>query len=364
MKRGLILLTGLFLLSSSAWSAGTLKVTTPNGGQKWTTGKSYTVKWSKGSAGATVKIQLLKSGKHSLWISKKTKNDGKHTWKIPSTVVASSAYKIRVSSRAKKNIKDDSNRTFQIKTAKRSCRARPVDSKTPPFSGTVWLDNDIIKATDPTTYRGVTYKGRGVRTMYDRRFGGSWIKNNAYLFSAVFRKGKAKRITEVQVNSEFKSMSAAKMQVVKYMRALGRIPYMLLKDADTVWIHNGVEGFGGGNRNYLIYAEEGDNLIRSGFLEEVFVHEGGHTSLDPHYYDSKWECAQEADVNFISTYAKDHPYREDHAESFLMWMALRYRPERISKDVQDKIKKAIPNRLQYYDDQSFSVYPVGVYPVR
>ena len=43
---------------------------------------------------------------------------------------------------------------------------------------------------------------------------------------------------------------------------------------------------------------------------------------------------------------------------FLMWMALRYRPERISKDVQDKIKETIPNRLQYYDDQSFSVYPV------
>ena len=96
MKCGLILLTGLFLLSSSAWSAGTLKVTTPNGGQKWTTGKSYAVKWSKGSAGATVKIQLLKSGKHYKWVSKKTKNDGKHTWKIPSTVATSSAYKIKM----------------------------------------------------------------------------------------------------------------------------------------------------------------------------------------------------------------------------------------------------------------------------
>ena len=50
MKRGLILLTGLFLLSSSAWAAGTLKVTTPNGGQKWTTGKTYQIKWSKGNA--------------------------------------------------------------------------------------------------------------------------------------------------------------------------------------------------------------------------------------------------------------------------------------------------------------------------
>jgi len=114
MKRGLILWTGLFLLSSSAWSAGTLKVTTPNGGQKWTTGKSYAIKWSKGSAGATVKIQLLKSNKHYKWVSKKTKNDGKHTWKIPSTLANSSAYKIKITSIKSKKVFDTSNKTFKI----------------------------------------------------------------------------------------------------------------------------------------------------------------------------------------------------------------------------------------------------------
>ena len=117
MKHGLILLTGLFFLSASAWSAGTLKVTTPNGGQKWTAGKSYAVKWSKGSAGATVKIQLLKSGKHYKWISKKTKNDGKHTWKIPTTVVTSSAYKIKITSTTKKTVTDSSNKNFKITKA-------------------------------------------------------------------------------------------------------------------------------------------------------------------------------------------------------------------------------------------------------
>ena len=117
MKRILILLTSLFLLSSSAWSAGTLKVTTPNGGQKWTTGKSYAVKWSKGNAGAKVKIQLLKSGKHYKWISKKTKNDGKHRWKIPSTVATGSAYKIKIVSVKNKKIFDTSNKAFKITKA-------------------------------------------------------------------------------------------------------------------------------------------------------------------------------------------------------------------------------------------------------
>ena len=114
MKRILILLASLFLLSSSAWAAGTLKVTTPNGGEEWIVGKSYAVKWSKGNAGATVKIQLLKSGKHYKWVSKKTKNDGKHTWKIPTTVVTGSAYKIKITSTTKKTVTDSSNKNFKI----------------------------------------------------------------------------------------------------------------------------------------------------------------------------------------------------------------------------------------------------------
>ena len=99
-------------------TASSFKVTKPNGGQKWTTGKSYAIKWTKVKAGATVKIQLLKSGKHYKWISKKTKNDGKHTWKIPSTVVTNSAYKIKITSIKNKKIFDTSNKTFKITKSK------------------------------------------------------------------------------------------------------------------------------------------------------------------------------------------------------------------------------------------------------
>ena len=83
--------TLLGFIANPVWSAGTLKVTTPNGGQKWKTGKKYAIKWVKGNAGGTVKIQLLKSGKHYKWVSKKTKNDGKHPWKVPASVATGSA---------------------------------------------------------------------------------------------------------------------------------------------------------------------------------------------------------------------------------------------------------------------------------
>jgi hypothetical protein len=117
MTRILILLASLFLLSASAWSAGTLKVTTPNGGQKWTTGKSYAVKWNKGSAGKYVRIRLLKSGKHYRWITKKTPNDGRYVWKIPAKVVASSSYKIRMQPYSKSGY-DNSDRSFSISRSK------------------------------------------------------------------------------------------------------------------------------------------------------------------------------------------------------------------------------------------------------
>ena len=107
----------LGFLGPFSWSAGTLKVTTPNGSESWTTGKKYTIKWNKGNAGAYVKIQLLKSGKAYKIIKAKTKNDGKHPWKISSAVKTGSAYKIRISSISKATVKDQSDKNFTITKA-------------------------------------------------------------------------------------------------------------------------------------------------------------------------------------------------------------------------------------------------------
>ena len=63
----LIALLGLVFIipGSFSWSAGTVKATTPNGGQKWTIGKSYAIKWDRGDGGAYVKIQLLYTSSES-----------------------------------------------------------------------------------------------------------------------------------------------------------------------------------------------------------------------------------------------------------------------------------------------------------
>ena len=74
-------------------------------------------------------------------------------------------------------------------------------------------------------------------------------------------------------------------------------------------------------------------LLKAGnreMLDETLVHEAAHTSLDPtHASSAGWLAAQAADGVFISTYAADHPLREDVAESFLTYLAVRYRSDRM-----------------------------------
>jgi hypothetical protein len=92
----------------------TFSIRVPNGGERWKPGKKHTIKWAKGKAGGSVQMQLLKSGKHYRWISKRTRNDGEYVWKIPSSVATSSAYKIKIISSKSKKISVKSNKDFTI----------------------------------------------------------------------------------------------------------------------------------------------------------------------------------------------------------------------------------------------------------
>jgi hypothetical protein len=226
---------------------------------------------------------------------------------------------------------------------------------TPPFSGTIFIDPDIITASDPTTFQGLTPKGQAVRTMFDRRVN-AFVQLQPYLFDAAFSDGLT---TEVQVNPEFGSTDNARVQAEKYAIVIGRLPKALRVSVATVWIHQGVNPFGGGNNNLLIHVGQGDLYLADGILEETFVHEAAHTSLDAaHASSAGWVSAQTRDPAFISTYARDNPQREDIAESFLPWLAVRYRPERISASLAATILQTIPNRIAYFDALTLVMAPV------
>ena len=230
----------------------------------------------------------------------------------------------------------------------------------PPFSGTIFLDPDIITAADHTTFTSAPYAGQGMRTVFDRRVNG-YISMNAFLFNATFDDGLA---AEIQVNPEFGDSTAAGTEANKYAAAIGRIPTVLRKNVAAVVIHKGNQPFGGGTDYLLIHTEQADAYVADGILEETLVHEASHTSLDAqHANASGWLAAQATDPEFISTYARDNPTREDVAESFLTWLAVRYRRDRISDSLANQITSAIPNRLTYFDSQNFNLYPVVPAPV-
>ena len=225
----------------------------------------------------------------------------------------------------------------------------------PPFSGTIFIDADIITSSDPTTFQGLAFEGQGVRRMFDRRVN-NWISVEAYLFGASFDDGLT---AEIQVNPEFGGSDAARVEAEKYAEVIGRLPTALRNDVETVWIHKGTEPFGGGNNNLLIHVGQADLYAADGILEETLVHEAVHTSLDAaHASAPGWLAAQSADGTFISSYARDFPTREDLAETFVPYLAIRYRSDRISQSLATTILQAIPNRIAYLDGLALDMYPI------
>ena len=225
----------------------------------------------------------------------------------------------------------------------------------PPFHGTIFISAEIIKASDPTAYTGLSEAGQGLRKMYDRRRN-DWVRHKAFLFIAKYDDGLQ---IEVQVNPEFGSTDGAQKVARKYALVIGRLTTSLRKHVETVWIHKGVKPFGGGNRNLLIHTGQAARYVKDGILEETLMHEAAHTSLDPHYARSKkWQAAQKADRQFISAYARDHSRREDIAESYLPYFAVRYRPNRISPSLLRTITTTIPHRIQYFDSLDLQMHPV------
>ena len=247
------------------------------------------------------------------------------------------------------------SRIFAILTFAAALTLTPEARAAPPFDGTIFIDPDIITAQDPTTFVSAVGAGQGNRQMYDRRVN-NFITVNALLITATYSDGLS---IEVQVNPEFSTAALAMVEAQKYCPVVGRLPKVLRQNVQTMWIHKGLQPFGGGNNNLLIHTEQGDDYAASGILEETFVHEASHTSLDnTHAAAPGWLAAQVADPEFISTYARDNPTREDVAETFLTWLAVRYRPDRITPALANTIKQAIPNRLAYFDSKSFVMAPL------
>jgi len=213
---------------------------------------------------------------------------------------------------------------------------------------------NVIKNTDPTTFKTLTDAGQEIRFIFDRRIN-SFINLNVYLFNAEYSDSGLK--IEIQVNPEF-SQDEARGHAEKYAIVIGQLPKALRLRVEKVWIHDGKQPFGGANNSLLIHVQQGDDYINNRILEEIIFHEACHTSLDGLYANNpNWINSQKKDNNYISTYAKDFPEREDMAESFLPYFAVTYRKDRISLNTYNKIISTIPNRIKFFDSLNLDMSP-------
>jgi len=211
-----------------------------------------------------------------------------------------------------------------------------VPPTSPPFAGTIFVDPDIITPDDPSAFESITANGTGQRLMYDRR-PDSFITLTPYLFNAQYYDGLS---IEIQINPEFDASEVGELAET-YARYFGQLPTLLRRDVETSWIHKGVKPYGGGNENILIHIGQSEQYLLEGILEETLV-----------------PAAQRADPTFISDYAMEFAQREDIAESFLLYLGLRYRRDRISDDLAATIEASIPNRIQFFDTIAKDMYPL------
>lgn len=224
----------------------------------------------------------------------------------------------------------------------------------PPFMRTLEMSRELVRSADPSALHQVEPRGRGERSMYDRRVA-AYVTVEAYLFHASFDDGQS---FEVQVNPEFGSAERAQAEATFFATEIGRLPTALRMGILQVWIHDGEGRFAGDNNGLLIHLAEAAKFVEEGTLEEHLMHEAVHASIDPNYATSVgWQRAVAADGRFISQFAERFPEREDLAESYLAWMVLRQRPQRTSPAVRQSIERTIPARIAFFDQLEMPMHP-------
>ncbi len=223
---------------------------------------------------------------------------------------------------------------------------------TPPFRGTIFNFPDLMQASDPTAFTGLRFVGVGERSMFDRRLD-RFQKFPVFLFEVNFQD---RQPIEVAVNREFETESVARQHAEFYARAFGRLPLLLRSQIEALHIQAGKRLFGGG-RQVLIHVDQGEEYDRDGILEETLGHEAAHALDAMHAKSPQWLKAQNDDGAFISTYAKENPAREDIAESIIPYLAVRFRPDRITDQQRQAIQQCIPARMAYFDTMPPQPFP-------
>ena len=210
-------------------------------------------------------------------------------------------------------------------------------------------DLDFIRSDDPGVFACLMYEGRFRAEMPDKRRN-KLFSNDVYTYTALFEDGTA---VGIWVHPDVGSQDAARTLALLTANPVGKLPTIMRSRLDHVVIHSGNETAFSEDRGrfFVLYSQNMANRIRNHDLEETVFHESVHATLDyPKLTSSEWTNAQRADGDFITTYAKRKPRKEDMAESALFAWALLIHPGRLPKNVERQLRSIMPSRLAFFED--------------
>ncbi|SEO62100.1 hypothetical protein SAMN05216388_101599 [Halorientalis persicus] len=220
----------------------------------------------------------------------------------------------------------------------------------PPFTLVYRISQDAITAED-STIKQWSFSGRSRRNVYDAREG-QYTSIKPYLFEAQYPSG---RRIEFQVNPEYE-FERAKRAVEKYADAIGSLPWILIGEIDDVAIHLGKKAPRFRDGSLIVHANRAFALLKNDVLEEIFVRLATKPLHERYAQSPEWTSAKDRDGAFVSDFAT-RSHETDFGESFLAWMLARYLPDRIRGSRKSTVTDTIPNRIRFFDDQDFGMWP-------
>tara|TARA_B110001454_G_scaffold163635_1_gene153197 strand:- start:492 stop:1679 length:1188 start_codon:yes stop_codon:yes gene_type:complete len=257
-----------------------------------------------------------------------------------------------------------------------------VNSKKKKASGSfvyeflLW-DDKVFTKKSPTTFKKLTFNKEENISKVMKKVQRSSTKKKKTFKSFSFIAEYENNITIelfIEQDKDKKDFEKAEQEALLFAIMYGQMPNFLKTYNKKIYVHNDVE-FDDGLGTWWVMYQKKEFHINSPKINKkqacakigrysncavVMAHELAHViqQLTGVISPSKWKKAIKLDKKkYCSKYAKKNS-REDFAESITCWIAARYKSDKIKKGDLAKINEFIPNRLKFFDEMNFNMYPL------
>ena len=241
------------------------------------------------------------------------------------------------------------------------------------YNNNIFSHDVIVTKSSPTTFKKLIFnKEKNFGNVYKRVKHSSGWKNKktfrSFSFTAEYEDNIKVELL-VEYDEDFKDFKKAEVKALYYSNMYGQMPHFLKTYNKKIYIHNDIaqgQGFGTWWREFKKreFHVNPQKCIYAGRYYSncalIMAHELAHViqELTGVISPSKWLKARKLDnKKYCSEYGKTNSY-EDFADSMVCWIVVRHLSDRIDKSYVEAINQYIPNRLKFFDELKFNMYPM------